>query len=355
VTETKFWRSAILLVGFIGGLVLLAQIWSILIPFILGLALAYLVYPLVDPFVALGLRQDRVVMILYALLLGAFVLVAVFLLPHFFRGANAALQDLPSYARAISGVQDQLNLQIQDFMKRVAGNHARPIAIHFDPVHLFDRLVMSLPRNIMNVAHWGLWIFIIPFVSFFALTQGKSWINVVFQWTPSEYVESLLGLLAEVNATLGGYIRGQILDGLIVAVLIMSGLSLLGVDGAVFLGCITGFLNFVPLLAPIVGGTLALMAAVFQEQSISVLTGIFFLYLTVRLLDDFIFIPLVVGHNVRLHPVLMLFAVLAGFELAGFLGLVFAVPATAVIKVIVSIIWRGRQDSTITKVPHVYS
>jgi predicted PurR-regulated permease PerM len=124
----------------------------------------------------------------------------------------------------------------------------------------------------------------------------------------------------------------------------MGGLALLGFSGAVMVGCLTGFLNLVPLMAPLVGGSIALFAGYFQGLSFPTLLGIFLLFAVIRLLDDFVLTPFLVGGSVRLHPVAVLFAILAGFHVGGFLGLVFAVPMAAIVKVIaVAALGEGRK------------
>ncbi len=353
--DAKFWKSVFSIALLGATIVFIFHVWSVIVPFILGLVIAYLVYPLVDRFAALGLRQDRVVTVLYLLLLGVFVVVGFFVVPTFIHQANTFLHDLPANAQVINVALEKFTVQIHKNLQFALGKKTQSLFIPFRVDKFADSLILSLPSNLLNVAHWGLWFLIIPFVSFFALSHGKSGFDLLFQWTPSEYVESLLGLMAEINATLGGYIRGQLLDGLCVGVTTTIGLSLLGVDGAILLGCVTGLLNLVPFLSLLIGGSLALMVGIFQNQSSSVLFGILFLYGVVRLVDDFLFIPLVVGNSVRLHPVLMLFAILAGFELGGFLGLVFAVPLAAIIKVIVTVLLRGHRENWIIKPPAVYS
>jgi predicted PurR-regulated permease PerM len=200
-----------------------------------------------------------------------------------------------------------------------------------------------------------MWIVIIPFVSFYGLAEGRRWINLIFNATPSSYVESLLGLLAEVNATLGGYIRGQLLDALCVGALSTLGLWLLGVKQFVLIGVITAVLNPIPFLAPAVGGCLAIFLGHASGLPVGNLLGIVVLFFTVRLVDDFIFIPFIVGHSVQLHPAVMLFSVLAGFEIGGLLGLIFAIPVAAVFKVTLSIVLRQRQKNILTSVNSVLS
>jgi predicted PurR-regulated permease PerM len=254
-----------------------------------------------------------------------------------------------------NALNDTLTAELNKLIMRFAGRHAHPMSLPFKPEILADKFVSKIPENISSVAHAGLWVVILPFVCYFALAQGKEWMNELFNLTPSEYVENLLGLIAEINATLGGYIRGQLLDAMCVGVMTMFGLWILGFDQAVLMGVLVAILNPVPFLAPLVGGSLTLLAAYFQGMPMSSLIGIFCLFALVRLCDDFIFTPFIVGQSVKLHPVVMVFAILAGVEVGGFLGLVFAVPAAAVIKVILSIIVSNRRENLMLSQNHVVS
>jgi len=353
MSEIRFWRAVFSLLALAVVVLFFLGAWNVIVPFLMGGVIAYLVYPLVDRLVAMGYRQDRVVLILYISLLLIAGLLGSWLLPALVREANLALTQLPTYAEKLNGVVLDLNYEIQTFLRRFLGDRAEGISIPFDASKFIEQLFYKLPANILNVAHFGLWILIIPFVGFFVLTQGQKWIDMLFQWTPSEYVESLLGLLAEINASLGGYIRGTLLDAMCVGFMTMFGLLIIGLDGAVLLGFITGLLNIIPFMAPLVGGSLALLAGYFQGFSMGSLLAILVLYLSVRLFDDFLFIPFVVGQSVALHPVIILLAVLSGIELGGFLGLVFAIPVAAVVKVIVTILLRSRRESFYTHQQHV--
>lgn len=344
MSESRLWRSLLSVAAVIGVIVFFAQVWGILIPFILGVALAYLVSPVVGRFVSAGWRRDRVVLILYITLLVSTIAVAVWILPRLWVEIHHIAAEMPAYAAAFDGLVGRLNAFLQEALGRFFGEKAVLFKIPFNAERLTENVLTRLSGNVMTYAHFGLWIFIVPFVAFFALSQGREWIDKLFDVTPSAYVESLLGLFAEANAALGGYIRGALLESLCVATMTMVGLACLGFDGAILLGVVTGLLNPVPFLAPVVGGGLALFIGYFQGLPIAALWGIFMLFVVVRLIDDFLIIPFVIGHHVQLHPIVMLFAVLSGYEVAGFLGLVFAVPGAAIIKVALSVILARRRD-----------
>ncbi len=355
MNEMKFWRAVFSILGLGVALYFFFLVASVMVPFLLGLVAAYMVHPLVERMVSIGMRRDRTVLVLYVGLLAVVVAVGFLLVPSLVHEANVSLQSLPAYAAKFNTLNDTITAELNKIVMRVAGKRAHAVALPFHADALVEKFVTTLPENISSVAHAGLWIVIIPFVCYFALAQGKEWMNGLFNITPSAYVENLLGLIAEVNATLGGYIRGQLLDAMCIGLMTMTGLWILGFEQAVLMGVLCGFLNPVPFLAPLIGGSLTLLIAYFQGMPMSALFGILCLFVLIRLCDDFIFTPFIVGQSVKLHPVVMLFAILAGVEVGGFLGLVFAVPTAAIVKVVLSIIVSNRQENLALGQNHVVS
>jgi predicted PurR-regulated permease PerM len=355
MNEIKFWRAmgTLFLLALI--LIFAIQVWNVLFPFLVGLILAYLVSPLVDPFVANGYRRDRIVIVIYLILLGVGIYLVSWLGPTLFQQANEAIQEAPEYAKTLNDLVNRGNIIIQKWMTQFLGPMAPQIKIPFQAESFMETLVYNLPSNLMNVAHVGIWIIIVPFVSFFALTQGSRWVDAIFNWTPSEYVEGLLGIIAEINARVGAFVRGVLLESMIVGFVTMMGLFFMGVEGAVLIGFVTAIVNFVPFMAPLIGGSMALLMAYFQTKSMVLLLSICILFISIRLLDDFVLIPFVVGGSVRLHPVFTLFAVLAGVELGGFIGLLFAIPVAFIVSVIFSIATRQREEQVRFKGQILYS
>lgn len=353
MNEIRFWRAVFSLLAL--GLILFAlvKVFTVVLPFVFGLMLAYVVSPLVDRFTALGLRRDRVVLVLYLALLTLGVVLCMWLVPPLLHESNQTLTALPRYAKELDNLVCRFNAETQRLLTPLMGVRAQSLMIPFQADNLMTSVFLKLPENIVSVAHAGLWIIIIPFVSFFGLSQGKHWIDTLFNLTPSKHVESLLGLLAEISATLGAYVRGVMLESLCVGLLIILGLRFLGVNDAVLIGVITALVNPIPFMAPVIGGGLAVLMAYFQFQSISMVLAVVVLVIGVRLLDDFILIPNVVGRSVHLHPVVMLFSILAGVELGGFLGLVFAIPLTVILKVILSLLLQCRRERFLVRHEHV--
>ncbi|MFN0118367.1 MAG: AI-2E family transporter [Elusimicrobiota bacterium] len=353
--ETRFWGRFFVGVALCGILVFLFQVWNIVLPFLVGLGLAYMLNPLINRFVARGLRRDRVVFVMFIFLIGFMILLSIFFIPLLSRELFSILKEIPNYKASFEHLLTHVNERAQVHLSPFLGESAKQFVISFHSEKILGRFLMNFLSNILNAAHWVIWIVVIPFSCFFGLKDGEKWNRILFNNTPSHYVESLLSFLAEINTTLGGYVRGQLLEASCVGGVTMVGLWLLGFKGALIMGLITGLFNFVPFLAAIAGGGIALIAAYFQGLPTNILIAIALLYLVIRLLDDFLFIPLVLGSSVQLNPLVMVFSILAGSELAGFVGLILAIPVAAMIKVVLGVIIDHRKDNILIEEKHIYS
>lgn len=353
--DTKTLRTWMFLAVAAGAVFFLASVFSVLLPFVFGIGIAYLVQPLVDQLVSFGLRRDRIVIIMYLLMLGIGIGLLILMVPLLLSQAGAVLSEIPNYAKAIDQIILKANGELKNLLQKIIGTNAGNFNIPFRMEHVIVNSLYAIPEKIIGAAHLGVWLLVIPFVSFFALAQGRQWIDFLFELTPSEYVEGLLGFFAEINTRLGGYIRGVIVESSCVGLMIMAGLAFLGVEGAVFLGVVSGVLNVVPFLAPVIGGGFAILMGYFQGQPTSILIGIFLLFAVVRLIDDFFLFPIIVGSSVRIHPIFMVFAILAGTQIGGFLGLVFAIPVAVLVKVILAALFRHRRDIIVPASGHVLS
>ncbi|MFA5192962.1 MAG: AI-2E family transporter [Verrucomicrobiia bacterium] len=353
MNEIRFWRAVFCLLALVLILFVLVKAFTVVLPFAFGLILAYLANPLVEWFTAFGLRRDRVVLVLYLALLTLGVVLCMSLVPPLLHAANQTQAALPRYGQELDSLFSRFNSDIQKWLTPLIGAGARHFMIPAQTDDLLMKVVQKLFVNIEDLAHVGLWIIIIPFVGFFGLVQSRQWMDTLFNLTSSRYVENLLGLLAEINTTLGAYMRSVMIESLCVGFLMTLGLHFLGVNAAVLIGVTTALVNPIPFMAPVIGGALAVLLTYFQFQSLSMVLAVVVLVIVVRIIDDFILIPCVVGRSVHLHPVVMIFAVLAGVELGGFLGLIFAVPLTVVLKVVLSLLVRSRRERFLIHHEHV--
>ena len=139
-------------------------------------------------------------------------------------------------------------------------------------------------------------------------------------------------LAQESNDVLGGFIRGQFLVMLALGAIYATGLSIIGLNLGLLIGIIAGFISFIPYLGATTGIVLALLAAIVQAQGLDLklLIGVGVVFTVGQLLESYALTPRIVGDKIGLHPVAVIFAVMAGGQLFGFLGMLLALPVAAV-------------------------
>lgn len=178
-------------------------------------------------------------------------------------------------------------------------------------------------------------IIIIPFIVFFLLKDGRDFKKAIIQMIPNKYFELSLYLLHKLNMQIGNYIRGQLIDAIIVGVLAIFSLWLINLKYFFLVGAFTGLANLIPYFGPIAGTLIAIVFSVFQTGDFHMAIYIVLVFTIIKLLDDVLIQPLVVARSVHMNPAIVLLAILAGGKLFGILGMLLSVPITGFIIVIV--------------------
>lgn len=157
---------------------------------------------------------------------------------------------------------------------------------------------------------------------------------------PNDYKIEIEILLRRINSILGGYLRGQIFLVFFVSVVLFIFLTILGVKFSLILAVFSGFAEIVPIIGPIVAVTVAALVgflggtASFGLSSIQLAVAIIIIYTVVRQVQDYFVTPYVMGKVTQLHPLIILFAVIAGGHTGGVIGLILAVPIAGVVRII---------------------
>ncbi len=305
---------------------------AILTPFIAAAIFAYIFNPIVNFFDnKIRLPRTLSVIIIYLILISIFITFIFFLVRglifessefkisilDFIQGAKYQINLLPEYARPF--VYDSLNsLSNIEFFKTSS-------VFHF------------FPRAISGAI--SLLIFL--FSSFYFLKEGKSIIDKILLFVPRDYKVEIEILLRKINTVLGGYLRGQIYMVFLISSILFIALSLLGIRFALILAIFSGIAEIVPLIGPIVAAVVAVLAVLLGGGSstyslapIQTSIIVVIIYFVLRQLQDYFIIPHVMGRITKLHPLIILFAVLAGGHSGGILGLLLAVPIAGVIKIL---------------------
>ncbi len=315
---------------------LIALLGPILTPFVLAALLGWLGDPLVDRLEASGRSRPVAVTLVFVLMLMLVVLVVLILVPMIERQVVTLIDALPQYREwfmetALPWVEARTGIEITSWL---------------DPQRLFE-LVRSHWAQAGGVAStlfgylsssgfaflaWIANIVLLPILTFYFLRDWDLLVERVAAMIPRDHIGTVTRLARESDEVLGAFLRGQFIVMLALGAIYAIGLSVVGLNLGLLIGIIAGLISFVPYLGAATGIVLAVLAALVQAQGFDIkllaLVGVVF---TVgQLIESYILTPRIVGDRIGLHPVAVIFAIMAGGQLFGFVGMLIALPVAAV-------------------------
>ncbi|MEM7568675.1 MAG: AI-2E family transporter [Pseudomonadota bacterium] len=323
-------RWAIPAAVFILFCVFVSAVKGILLPFVAGLAIAYLFDPVADRLETIGFARWAavgVILVSFFIFIIGFV---VLLAPLVTEQIGALAKYLPQYIDDLRVFIDRLLEQAgQERVKGFAEDYAGKIAgIAGDTVTRF----ISGSLKVFNVLSL---LLLTPLVAFYVLRDWDYMVSHIDSWLPREHHTTIRALAKEVDGALSGFVRGQLLVASIMGTLYAIGWSVIGLDYAIVLSIIAALLCFIPYIGPLTGSLLALLVGFGQFGDDWIRLGsILGIHVAVQLLEGNILTPRLVGQRVGLDDVWVIFAVLAGAELMGFVGILIAVPFAAIVAVL---------------------
>lgn len=210
-------------------------------------------------------------------------------------------------------------------------------------------LLAETPQIVGQLLSGLTFVIIVPLVLFFFLGEGRAIKRALIELVPNQYFEMVLNLLYRIDVQLGGYIRGMVMSVIIISVLSVSGLYIVGLEYFLVIGTLAGVANVIPYLGPLIGIVGGVIAAALQHSALSlgVVLPVVVVFLFVQIIDNVFVAPVVVARSVNLHPLIVIFVVLVGSQLFGAVGMILAVPATAVIKVSAQTIYEGLRSYSV--------
>lgn len=314
----------------------LYSVSEILTPFLIGLALAYFLSPLVNRIQKL--KVPRTVGSLLCICLVVLLIVGL------------SFTIIPIIGHQVELLQDKLansNLKISDITKSLHGYIANSDAETITQVEegiksISKELLGFAGRIIQTVITSGLAafnifsiIFITPIVMFYLLVDWNTMVTTLQNLVPKRYRKTSNQLFSEINTTLSGYIRGQSLVCLIMGVLYAMGFLLIGLESAIALGMISGLMFFIPYVGPFFSSVLCMIVATIQFGDFHGPALVLLVFVIGQGLESHLVTPKLLGDSTGLHPLWIIFGLLAGGALLGFVGVLIALPLTAILGVVI--------------------
>ena len=342
--QQRFFILALILVT--GFLVYL--LGPVLTPFIAAAILAYVADPLVDKLETYKLKRTLATSIVFVSMNALGVLLLLFLIPLLQGQILIFVQKVPGYisfieTRFLPWLDLKLGVNFKEFGFGIV---TQTLQENWSTAgSVATRLVASVTRSGLAIGNGVMNLTIISVVSFYLLRDWDHLVAGVRSLIPKRIEPVISSLAKESDEVIGAFFRGQMLVMLALGIIYSLGLGLIGLDLAILIGLLAGLVSFVPYLGFIVGILVACIAAIMQFHDITYLFYVIAVFTVGQVLESVLLTPLLVGDRVGLHPVAVIFAVLAGGQLFGFVGVLLALPIAAVLAVIIRYIHRQYQQS----------
>ncbi|MEP6484350.1 MAG: AI-2E family transporter [Rudaea sp.] len=309
----------------------------VLTPFVVAAIFAYLFDPLVDRLQRWKLSRTLATTIVFLVLLIALIVVLVLLIPYLQRQIATLVRHLPEW---IAWVQSDgvpwlnekfnLNLEAPD-MQQITG----VLQQHWKEAGGFAATVVAtVSKSGLTLVSWIVHVVIVPVAFFYLLRDWHVMIRFIHDLLPRSVEPTVVRLARESDETLSGFVRGQVSVMLVLGGLYAVALWAVGLDIGPLIGIVAGLISFIPYLGGISGILMGVIAAVVQYHDGFHVALVLIVFAIGHLLEGYVLVPRMVGEKIGLHPLAVIFAVLAGGELFGFLGVLLALPIASVCMVV---------------------
>ena len=323
------------------GLGVLWVVWllaPILSPFVFSALLGWLGDPMVDRLEARGLKRNTAVLLVFSAMTLLLVIAAILLVPVLEQQIVTLVESLPRYRDwfvqvALPWIEHRTGLQILSWLD--PERLFQLIREHWQSAGGMAATVLGyVSRSGFALMGWLANIVLLPVLTFFFLRDWDLLVARVGALVPRDHYDTVRRLARESDEVLGGFLRGQLTVMLILGVLYALGLWAVGLNLGILIGLVAGLLTFVPYLGPasivVFGG----IAALVQFGDWQHLAGVAVVFTVGQLIESYWLTPKLVGDRIGLHPMAVIFAVMAGGTLFGFLGMLLALPVAAVANVL---------------------
>lgn len=337
-------RILTMLLVVIAGAIVALIAWTLvhaiahtLLIFILASVVAFMLVPLVDQVERVTRQRWAAVLLVYigvaAFLVSSFALLA----GPFVAQSQSLAQNLPRYIENLQVLVDQADQFFTQYGLSAAGEQAQNQALRY-----LQESGASLLLNLVNiagaVANVFLELVLILVIAFYLLLDGQRVRERALALVPADHRSKALFVFESVARVLGGYLRGQLLMALTIGLMAGIGATLFGLPYSLVIGVLAGLFELVPMFGAILGALPALVIALFLPFPTVLWVGLYFLI--IQQIENNVLVPRITSHAVGIHPLGAIFALLAGLELGGFIGALFAVPVAGILSVLVGTAYR---------------
>ncbi|MCY7780625.1 AI-2E family transporter [Bacillus haynesii] len=310
---------------------------TIALPVVLTGVVYYLLNPIVDFLERKNVKRIYSILLLYIVIIGLITISIVSVIPLLREQIMSLVDNFPRYVHIVEDqikqligsqffnqVQQTLNINLTDFASKLSDQATTILNSTFTGVGTFIGAVTEVVISIVTV----------PFILFYLLKDGKKLPLFILKFVPVRLREQTYVMMSEMNHRLSSYIRGQIIVSFCIGCLLFIGYMIIGLEYASLLALVAACTSIVPYLGPTIAITPAIIIALVTSPFM--LVKLIIVWTVVQLFEGKFISPQIMGKNLHIHPVTIIFVLLTAAKLFGVIGVILAIPGYAVIKVVVT-------------------
>jgi len=308
---------------------LIYYLLDVLILMALSILLAFIFDPVINFLEKNSVKRLPAILLVFFIFSLVGFAIYSFLIPTILQQSNALLTklNLELIKSQLVLMEEHLQLIFPFVTKEMITQQVEKVS-----AGIVENLLQQVSPFLTNIFSFIAVLIILPFTTFFILRDRMQIIKGIVSLLPNRYLEMSYWVLKKVTHQLGRYVRGWMLDALFIGVACGLSFYLIGVDNALALGALAGIGHLIPYFGPIIGGVPAILISFLQYGDLSKAPVIIIFLLLIYMLDNGIVQPFIFSKSVSMHPLIIIFLIIAGGQLYGVLGMLIAIPTATVIK-----------------------
>nr|WP_026676399.1 AI-2E family transporter [Fictibacillus gelatini] len=308
---------------------ILSIIKAAFIPFFIAVFITYLLHPLVEKLYAKGFPRTLAILLIYILFFGGIGLGLYKGIPNMIAQMRELMTNIPD----ITKTYEQWLMEVDHHTSKLPHTIHVRIEEYIQSIEKYvEKMASTAVDSIRKIVDYFFVFIIIPFLVFYFLKDIEKIKRTIWYITPRKWRKEGKRLLHDIDESLGGYIRGQILVGLILGGAATLALWAIHMPYPILLGALIAVTDIIPYFGPILGAIPVIFIAL--TISVKMVIVVIVIMLVLQFIEGNLLGPFIIGRSLQIHPVLIIFALLVGGEIGGIPGLILGVPVFAVLKVI---------------------
>ncbi|MCI0490643.1 MAG: AI-2E family transporter [Blastocatellia bacterium] len=336
-------RVLLVLAAFFAALWVIYTLSTVLLLLVLSIFFCYLIAPLVRVFEQavyvrgreIKLPRGVAIAAVYVVIGAALFLLSWLIWPFLQQQVRDLADTLPEYLTSGSGTVKRTFEDADSWLRRLNLPESWRESLVNQTAKMAEfifQLMSNLVTGVVSSLAYLPWLIVVPIMSFFLLKDAESFEQSIVALMPDRLQKRVHWLLLDVSNTLAAYIRAQIKACVVVGGLVTAGLGLMNVRYALVLGLIAGILEFVPLVGPLLAAAIIFGLTLTYSLKMALWAMLFLAVL--RVVHDYIIYPRIVGQGIKIHPLIVVLAILAGEQIGGLAGIFLAIPFVGLVIVV---------------------